>query len=84
MRKRASGERGKGRGRRKELPEAPWVGAWRRPQRSRHWRMVQRNEEAKGAAWEEGQSEGSPECSYGTARQPGMREWHSTKRSEGR
>lgn len=46
--------------------------------------MVQRNEEAKGAAWEEGQSEGSPECSYGTARQPGMREWHSTKRSEGR
>lgn len=35
--------------------------------------MVQRSGEAEGAAWEEGQSEGSPECSYGTARQPGMR-----------
>lgn len=54
-----------------ELPEAPWAGAWRRPRRrSRHWRTVQRSGEAEGAAWEEGQSEGSPECSYGTVHQP--------------
>lgn len=69
-------ERGKER-MREELPEAPWAGAWRRPRRrSRHWRTVQRSGEAEGAAWEEGRSEGSPECSYGTARQPGMRGTH--------
>lgn len=34
--------------------------------------MIQRSGEVEGAAWEEGQSEESPECSYGTAHQPGM------------
>lgn len=57
-----------------ELPEAPWVGAWRRPlKRSLHWSKVQRSGEAEGAAWKEGRTEGSPECSYGNARQPGMK-----------
>lgn len=69
-----------GRRRRKELPEAPWAGAWRRPRRrSHHWRTVQRSGEAEGAAWEEGPSEGSPECSYGTSHQPGVRESYRTK-----
>lgn len=57
--------------RRKELPEAPWVGAWQmRRTKSRRWRTVQRSGEAEGAAWEEGRPEGSPECSYGSARRP--------------
>lgn len=58
-----------------EIPAAPWAGAWRRPRRrSHHWRTIQRSGEAKVAAWEEGESEGNPECSYGTAHQPGMEE----------
>lgn len=61
--------------RRKELPEAPWVGAWQmRRTKSRRWRTVQRSGEAEGAAWEEGRPEGSPECSYGSARRPEMEE----------
>lgn len=73
--RRERGEKqGGGRKRRKELPEAPWVGAWRRPRRrSHHWRTAQRSGEAEGAAWEEGRSEGSPGCSYGTAHRPGVR-----------
>lgn len=47
------------------------VAAWLGPQRrSYHWRTVQRSGEAEGAAWEEGQPEEIPECSYGTAHQP--------------
>lgn len=61
--------------RRKQLPEAPWVGAWQMLRtRSRRWRTVQRSGEAEGAAWEEGRPEGSPECSYGSARRPEMKE----------
>lgn len=57
-----------------ELPEAPWAGAWQMlRRRSCRWRMVQRSGEAEGAAWEEGQSEGSPECSCGSVRPPEMR-----------
>lgn len=77
-RKRPTGEKRKRK--REGLPEAPWAGAWRRPRRrSRRWRTVQRSGEAEGAAWEGGRSEGSPECSYGTARRPGMRESYRTK-----
>lgn len=65
----------------KELPEAPWVGAWRWPPKpSRRWSKVQRSGEAEGAAWKEGRTEGSPECFFGNARQPeddkhGMKAW---------
>lgn len=65
--------------RKEELPEAPWAGAWRRPRRNPRWRMVQRSGEAGGAVWEEGQSEGNPECSYGTAHRPEVRELDSTE-----
>lgn len=71
--------------RRKELPEAPWVGAWQmRRTKSRRWRTVQRSGEAEGAAWEEGRPEGSPECSYGSARRPdeGIVEGGGGKRDE--
>lgn len=54
-----------------ELPEAPWGGAWRAPQRRHRWRRVRKSGGAVGVAWGQGRSEGNPAGSCGSARPPG-------------